>query len=472
MTPVAIVGAGISGLTAAFRLQQRGVPVVVYEGSPRAGGMIQTRSHDGYLTEYGPNTIMTNSVAVPELIRNLGLESRRVLPSPSAETRYIVRDGRLVRLPQSLPGAIGTRLLSLKAKLRVLAEPFVGKTFSPHPESDESLARFVHRRLGREFLDYLIDPFVAGVFAGDPEQLSVQHAFPKMAALEQQYGSLIKGALLGAKERRLRNAPLKSEPRMFSFDGGLGVLTDTLADRLNGAVRLKCPVERIERADDGWRVYSAAGHESHSSVLFCSPAHRLLALEAAPDLAHELGHFRQVYCPPIARMAFGFHRSQVTHPLDGFGALVPRKESLSILGVLFSSSMFENRAPKDHVLLTVFAGGARNPQLLNQPAGQIARLALDDLRSLLGITGAPSFSDVATIERSIPQYNVGYGAVKDLIQRIETRCPGLFVAGNFSHGISVSDCIAGGAAAAEKLAAHAGLSCSSANRPVPEVTHA
>jgi oxygen-dependent protoporphyrinogen oxidase len=441
MTPVAIVGAGISGLTAGFYLQQRGIPVVIFEASDRAGGMIQTASHGGYMAEYGPNTIMTNSVAVPTLIRDLGLESRRLIPSAAAEKRYIVRDGRPVPLPQSLPGAIGTKLLSLSAKLRVLAEPFIAKATL----QDESLASFVVRRLGREFLDYLIDPFVAGVFAGDPEQLSVRHAFARMAALEDNYGSLVKGMFLGAKERRLRNAPLKSEPKMFSFDAGLRVLPDTLAERLNGAIRVRCPVDRVERDADCWRVYSPAGPQSFATVLFCSPAHQLLRIEP---------NFRQVYYPPIARIAFGFRKSQVAHPLDGFGVLVPRIESMSILGVLFSSSMFENRAPKEHVLLTVFAGGARNPHLLHETPDQIAKVALDDLRRLLGIIGTPSFVDSAIVKRSIPQYNVGYGAVKGLIQALETRCPGLFCAGSFSHGISVSDCIAGGLAAAEKVAAY------------------
>jgi len=457
MTPVAIVGAGISGLTAAFYLQQRGVPVVVYEASNRAGGMIYSASHGGYLTEDGPNTIMTGSAAVPRLIRDLGLESRRMVPSPAAETRYIVRDGRPVRLPQSLPGAIGTGILSLSAKLRVLGEPFVPKAAQAHGNSDESLASFVCRRLGREFLDYLIDPFVAGVFAGNPEQLSVRHAFPRMAALERQYGSLLKGAVLGAKERRLRNAPLQSEPRMFSFDGGLRVLTDTLADRLGGAILLNCPVEGIERVEDGWRIYSPAGAESYRSVLFCSPAHRFPALQAGPDLTAELRNFEQVYYPPVARLALGFRRSQVAHPLDGFGVLVPKKEPMSILGALFSSSMFENRAPKGHVLLTVFAGGARRPQLLHQTPDQIARLALDDLRSLLGITGTPAFTEIRKIDRAIPQYNVGYGAVKLLMERIETRSPGLFFAGSFRDGISVSDCITSGSTAAERVAAYAQL---------------
>lgn len=443
MNPVAIVGAGISGLTAGFYLQQRGIPVTIFEASDHAGGMIRTSSNDGYLVEYGPNTIMTNSVAIPTLIRDLDLQSRRLIPSAAAEKRYIVRNGKPVALPNSPASAVNTPLLSFGNKLRVLGEPFIGKS----SVDDESLAAFVVRRLGREFLDFLIDPFVAGVFAGDPSQLSVRHAFPKMAALEDNYGSLIKGAFLGAKERKLRNAPLKSEPKMFSFDAGLQVLPDTLATRLDRAIRLNCPVESIERYPDGWAVDSRAGRETFASVLFCSPAHQLLPIDSG---------FGQVYYPPIARIAFGFRKSQIAHPLDGFGALVPRVERMSILGALFSSSMFDNRAPEDHVLLTVFAGGARNPRLPRLASGQIAKLALADLRRMLGITGTPWFVDTAVVERSIPQYNVGYAAVKDLVRAVEARCPGVLLAGSYSHGISVSDCIAGGAAAAEKVAAYAG----------------
>ncbi len=451
MTPVAIIGAGITGLTAGFYLQQRGIPVVIYEASHRTGGVIHTADHGGFLTELGPNSIMTNSVAVPRLVRDLDLESRRLVPSPCANTRYIVRNRRLVRVPQSLPQAITTPLLSLAAKFRLLAEPFVSKT----SRVDESLAAFVRRRLGNEFLDYLIDPFVAGVFAGDPEQLSLGHAFPRMAALEQGYGSLVKGAVFGAKERKERNAPLASEPRMFSFDKGLQVLTDKLTSRLAGSIRLNCPIRGVEpgveHSKEGWRVYSGEGRESYRSVLFCSPAHTFPILEATSELAHELKSFEQVYYPPIARLAFGFRRSQVAHPLDGFGALVPRKEHMNLLGVLFSSSMFENRAPHDHVMLTAFAGGARHPHLLNQSSDAIALNVLDDLRDLLHITGAPVFTNVVKRRRSIPQYNVGYGSVKELIRKIEARFPGLYLAGSFSHGISVSDCIAGGAAAAGKV---------------------
>jgi oxygen-dependent protoporphyrinogen oxidase len=442
MKPVAIAGAGISGLTAAFYLQKRGIPVVVYEASDRCGGMIDTTSRGGFLAESGPNTILTNSVAVPTLIHDLDLDGRRLLPTGNGSIRYIVRDRRPIPLPASPAGAVGTKILSFGAKLRVLAEPLIPRGAG----NDESLSGFVRRRLGQEFLDYLIDPFVAGVYAGDPDRLSASHAFPKMTDMELRYGSLIKGAVLGAKERRQRNAPIKSEPRMFTLDRGLKALPERLQARLNGAIRLKCPVLRIDKTGEGWQVQSPAGAESYSGVVLSSPAHQLMPL--FPDFEG----LEQVYYPPIARIALGFRRSQVAHSLAGFGALVPKLEGMNILGVLFSSAMFPNRAPEDHVLLTVFAGGARNAALAQRPEEEIARIAVEDLRTLLGVEGQPVYTDVLKVERSIPQYNVGYGAVKDLIQRAESRSPGLFVAGSFSHGISVSDCIAGGAAAAERVA--------------------
>jgi len=447
----AIVGAGITGLTAAFYLQRQGIPVVIYEASERTGGMIDSQRREGFLSELGPNTVMTNCVEVPELVRDLGLEARRMLPSASATTRYIVRNGTPVKVPQSAQGAVATSLLSWSGKLRVLAEPFIGRAKNP----DESLANFVRRRLGGEFLDYLIDPFVAGVYAGDPEQLSLVHALPKMAALEQNYGSLIKGAVLGAKERRERNAAIAGEPRMFSFDEGLRVLTDTLTSQLGGQIRRGCRVRQLERVAAGrWEVVSPAGRERHDAVLFCAPAHQLAGVTASAPMAAEMKCFEQVYYPPIARLALGFRRSQVAHPLDGFGALVPGKEKMSLLGVLFSSSMFENRAPQRHVLLTAYAGGARDARLMEETPGEIERRVLRDLRKLLGITGEPAFRDVVKLERSIPQYNVGYGAVKELAERIERQSPGLFLSGNFRAGISVSDCIAAGRAAAGKIAGY------------------
>ena len=424
MNSVAIVGAGITGLTAAYRLQKYGIPVTVYEASPQTGGMIRTTSRDGFTFELGPNTIMETSPRVRALIRSVGLEQQRIQPSPDARRRYIVRGSRLHAVPQSPADAIWTRLFTLGAKLRALAEPFI-----PASQDDESVARFVRRRLGREFLDYAVDPLVGGIFAGDPEQLSITHAFPKLRALEQRDGSLIRGAL----HRKKSGPPSKASAPAFSFPGGLQTLIDALSGPLAGAIRLNTPVTDLARLRE------------HSAVLLCTPAHQLAQLG--------LSCMNRIVYPPVIRLVFGFRREQVTHPLDGFGVLVPKLEPFRILGALFSSTTFSGRAPDGHVLITVYMGGARSPELATLGDAELRSIALDDLARLLGVTGQPVLEDLARIPRAIPQFNLGYGEIKRLIREVELRSPGLFLAGNYRDGIAVSDAIVSGDTSAERISA-------------------
>jgi oxygen-dependent protoporphyrinogen oxidase len=454
MNSVAIVGAGITGLTLAFRLRQRGVPVTIYEASDRIGGVIQSIQRDGYLAEFGPNSILETSPKIASLITDLGLDPRRIYSEPAAENRYLVRYKRPILLPASPVKFFGTELFSWGTKLRLFREPFVPP--SP-PDVDENLADFVVRRLGREFLDYAINPMVSGIYAGDPARLSVKHGFPKLHALEQKYGSLIKGQILGAKERRQRGEVSKQDAKKLSFDDGLQVLPDTLGAKLADVIRFNATVQRIEQTAAGWKVCVAVGGElqqpEHAAVVWAAPTHRLVEVGLATARELDATVLREVYYPPVASIVLGFRRDEVAHPLDGFGMLIPQAENFRILGTLFSSSLFPNRAPAGHVTLTTYIGGARAPELAQRPAEDVVAMTVEDLRTILGVTGRPTFQHAVFYPKAIPQYNVGYGRFKVLMDGIEAKAPGMFFAGHFRDGISLGDSILSAHGAAERVGA-------------------
>ena len=243
MKSVAIIGAGITGLTAAFYLKRKGVPVVVYESGARPGGVIRSLRKDGFLAESGPNTLLETSPKIAQLIRDAGLAARRLDTDPKAETRYVVRDRRPVAMPTSQLGIFTSELLSVRAKFALVREPFVP---ARRDGVEESIAEFVTRRLNREFLERMVDALVAGIYAGDPGKLSVQHAFPRLKALEDKYGSLIKGQFAGARERKKTGEISRDRAPKFSFDEGLQVLPDALAAQLGDALKLNAPVIRLQ----------------------------------------------------------------------------------------------------------------------------------------------------------------------------------------------------------------------------------
>lgn len=453
MKPVVIIGAGITGLTAAFTLKRAGIPVVVLEASSHVGGAIRSVRQEGYLAEEGPNTILETSPLITQLIRDAGLEGRRLASSPEASTRYLVRHGRPIPMPESPLCFLFTDLFSLRAKLSVLREPFVR---ARHDGVEESVADFVVRRLGREFLDRAVDPMVAGVYAGDPSRLSVFQAFPKLAELERRYGSLIKGSILGARERRKRGEIAKDRAPKFSFDEGLQVLPKTLAQLLGERVRLKTAVIGIKRELDGWRLHLRSDGEESSmasrAVIYAGTAHRLAELEITSDSGLlDTTPFAEIRYPPVASVVLGFRREEVTHPCQGFGVLIPKIEGFSILGTIFSSSLFPNRAPGGHLTLTSYLGGERSPELALLPVEEITRLVQKDLRRLFGITGKPSFRHCAIHPKAIPQYNIGYGRYRALLDSFETQAPDLYFAGQYRDGISLSDSILSGCKIAERV---------------------
>lgn len=438
--PVAVIGGGITGLTAAWHLKQRGRDVTVFEAAPVAGGAIRSHRDDGWLHEAGPNSLMEGSAAVATFIDAIGLGARRIYAAEAAKNRYIVRGGGLMALPTSPLGFLKTRLFSTRAKIRLLSEPFRARSTS---NAEESVATFVERRLGREFLDYAINPFVGGVYAGDPRQLSVRHAFPKLHALEQKHGSLFRGAL------KQRNASGGPKGRIFSFPNGLAELPNAIVRSLGDAIWLSTRVIQVRRAEKCWEIVSdSRGHSrvSQFSAVICAlPADALAALpfkEVAG--ADRLSALREISHPPVVSVFTGFRRKEVVHALEGFGLLVPEVERRSILGTLFSSTLFPGRAPEEMVGLTSFVGGVRSPELASLDDVSLARLVGSELRELLGATGPVHYLDVRRWPRAIPQYTIGHGRYQEIFSAIEAVAPGLFIGGNARDGISIANCIESG----------------------------
>ena len=466
MRSVAIIGAGITGLTAAFYLKRAGVPVTVFESRARAGGVIQSAREDGFLAEFGPNTILETSPKIAQLVRDAGLAARKLETDPKAEARYVVRYRRPIEMPGSPLGFFTTPLFSAKAKLAVLREPFV----RPRRDgAEESIAQFVVRRLNQEFLDQAIDALVAGIYAGDPHKLSLPHAFPRLKALEDKYGSLIKGQILGARERKTSGDVSKDRASKFSFDEGLQVLPDTLAAHLGEALKLGTSVTKLTQTANGWRVATADDETEFSAVIYCGTAYRLAELDVelndkastssagaksadAPRRCPVLKTLAEISYPPVASVVLGFRREDVAHPCQGFGMLIPKIEGFKILGTIFSSALFPNRAPAGHLTLTSYLGGARYPELAELSPPKLVETTLEDLRVLLGVRGEPVFTQMAVYSRAIPQYNVGYGKYRQLLNDLEAGTPGLFFAGHYRDGVSLGDSIVSGVNIAERVA--------------------
>ncbi len=441
---VIVIGSGISGLTCAYRLQEAGRSVLLLEKAPRFGGAIRSARDGEWLIEAGPNSTLETTPLLTALIRDAGVEDKKLYASDASKNRYILRDGNLRPLPMSPPAFLSTKLFSTGAKLALFAEPFRKPSA---PDAQETVAEFVRRRLGQEFLDYAINPFVAGVYAGDPDLLSVKAAFPKLFALEQKYGSLIKGQIRGAKERKRSGETEKQTARMFSFVDGMQTLTDALAAKLPQKLH-SVDVRDIRSAQDGTApgYLVTAQHEGEEktfragTLIVAAPAAAAGRLTAglAPELEQTLG---DIPYPAVAEVITGYTPTRDMHPLDGFGFLIPKVEGRRILGTIFSSTIFTHRAPEGRVHLTTFIGGMRQPEEALKSEEDILRTALEEQHALLGTPMQPDFHYVTAWKHAIPQYVHGHLDRMQDVDAVEAAHPGLYYCANYRGGISVGDCV-------------------------------
>ncbi len=434
---VAIVGGGISGLSAAWRLREGGAEVVVLEADDRPGGKIGGEAAGGWLAERGPNGFLDSRLPVLQLAKDVGLEDQLVRASEAAEHRFLFLRGELRAIPTSPPKFLKSNLLPFGARMRMLREPFVpARRDSP----EESVYDFAARRIGPEAAETLVDPMVTGVYAGDVRKLSLPAAFPKLYTLEKEHGGLFRGMLAKRKEKGA-GGPSGPAGRLTSFAGGLSLFTDTMAKGL--PVQTGRPATGVSREGDTWVVAAAGGDPVRAdAVVFCTPTDvtaRLVGGIAPAAVEPLLG----VPYAPAGVVAVGYRVEDLPRPLDGFGYLIPSREGRRLLGVLWSSTLFPGRAPEGHALLRVIIGGARSPELLDLADDDLLTVVTEELRITLGgALPAPAFQRIVRWPRGIPQYTLGHLDRVAAAEEALAAWPGLYLGGNGLYGVSLADCVA------------------------------
>lgn len=435
MANVAILGAGLRGLYIAYELEKQGHHCTVLESSQCVGGaLVSTRHHSGFLTEDGAHTLLINSAKVENLIQELDALKNEIVQADSKKlNRFILRNNLLNPLKPKPLALLKTPLLSVKAKYQFFSEILRKKQAV---DSNLSLYDFFTKHFGNECSDYLLDPFIAGTYAGDPKKLSAKHTFPNLVKASESNGSIIRSLI--SNKNKFKN-------KIISFKEGLTQLPVALSQSLKQKPMTMTRILQITQENQRWNIQFQIGDNktqdtSYDAVYSTIPGHKNHTLPLFESAKNDLPDFRSIEHPPVTVLSLGFHSDQFKKPLSGFGYLVPSKEKQDYLGVLYTSSIFENRAPKNQTLLTVFIGGSRNPDMTSLSQSELIASLYPKIQKCLHIQGPPVFSYSRYWEHSIPQYSINYDKIIEQIHYFENKYPNFYLSGNYRHGIALGDC--------------------------------
>jgi oxygen-dependent protoporphyrinogen oxidase len=466
MKRVAIIGGGISGLSAAFALEQKrcsGMPIeyAVYESSPRLGGVLVTEQVNGCLIEAGPDSFLTEKPWAADLCRELGLADQLIASNDAKRKTYILVKGRLVVIPDGLMFMVPTRILptvfsplfSLRTKLRMAREWF----HPPHRvDGDETVAALVERHYGVEMVDRLADPLLSGVYGGEAGQLSVRAVLPRFVEMETQHGSLGR-AMLAARRRMAQFAKGSSRPLFTSLRYGMQQMVDALVSRLPASSLITgAPVHSVQAQDGGWTVSAGYQSDHFDALIVAVPAQAAsMVLDSANSAL--AGELRQIRYSSSVTVTLGYNQDARSSLPPGFGFLVPRSEGKRMLACTFVHNKFPHRAPEDRALVRCFLGGSRDEAVLQASQDEIVAIARRELREIIGLDADPLFARVYKWKGAMAQYGVSHLERLERIEQLCCRTPGLFLAGNGYRGIGVPDCVRSGADAARQALAFVGL---------------
>ncbi|MCW9049264.1 MAG: protoporphyrinogen oxidase [Deltaproteobacteria bacterium] len=461
MTRIVVIGAGISGLSTAYAIEQLAkqaeleVEVQVVEKEARTGGKIWSIKEDGFLCEWGPNGFLDNKPMTLELCRQLQIDPQLLRSDDNARKRFIYADQILHSLPENGPSFLKSKLISWPGKFRLAGEMLVPKRTA---EGDETLAEFGRRRLGSEALNKLISPMVSGIFAGDPETMSLKSCFPRINELEQEFGGLIKAMLKLAKKKRAEIKAGKAVASaagpggiLTSFKDGIQELTDGVVEGLSGKVLTGHEVHKIEKKQTGFLVHLEGGKQLEAEIAVTAAPSYAVAnmLDGLNESCSRV--LREIPYATMNVICFGYQKERIAHDLNGFGYLIPKAEGCSTLGTLWDSSIFANRAPEGMALLRSMMGGATNPAAIDLSDDEVKARTMGDLKQIMGIDCEPDFVRIYRHQHAIPQYTRGHAQRLQALEDSLADSPDLILTGNAFFGVGLNDCVNASNRAAEKV---------------------